>query len=334
MSNLNKVLGLCTCCLCLMVGNTALADYTGLVHVTKADDDTVNLCNNANGNSVPEPLDVCNVLAGFDNPVDRFLAVGDADITASNGVYFQHPFNFGATSPDCALITPFPDLICDSFVTIGYKCVPADAEDGTATDADFNADEFAFNGHVVGGWFNSAPYNGQGDAGNDPPNQNLHVLFLQLSVPTGESITGAINVFALINGEVLAFVDQAVECFVVDGCVPADCDDGDACTNDSCADGTCVNDPINCDDGNSCTDDSCDPDTGCAHEDVECPEGHVCEPETGECVEDEDPCECVNGRVAFCHIPPGNPARARTITTNCDALEDHLAHGDHCGPCE
>lgn len=309
MSNLNKILGLCACCLCLTAGNTALADYTGLVHVTKADDDTVDLCNNANGDFVAEPLDVCNILASFDHPDDRLLSVGNADITASNGFYFQHPLVSGSTSPSCTLLPSFPDMICDSFVTIGHAC--ATETDESATDAEFDADGFNSSGHVVGGWFNATPDNGQGDAGNDPPNQNLQVLLLQLSVPAGETITGTIDVFVVINGVVVAFSDQVIECFAGGECVPEDCDDGDLCT-----------------------DDFCDPDTGCTNEDIECPEGHVCEPATGDCVEDEDLCECVDGKVTFCHIPPGNAARARTITTNCDALEDHLGHGDLCGPCE
>ena len=49
---------------------------------------------------------------------------------------------------------------------------------------------------------------------------------------------------------------------------------------------------------------------------------------------DQDPCECVNGRVTLCHIPPGNLANARTITVGCAARDRHLAHGDTCGPCE
>ncbi|MCH8854376.1 MAG: hypothetical protein IID41_17250, partial [Planctomycetes bacterium] len=77
-----------------------------------------------------------------------------------------------------------------------------------------------------------------------------------------------------------------------------------------------------------------DSDTGCTHEDIECPKGQVCDPASGGCVEDQAPCECVNGRVTLCHIPPGNLAKARTITVGCVALDKHLAHGDHCGPCE
>ena len=41
-----------------------------------------------------------------------------------------------------------------------------------------------------------------------------------------------------------------------------------------------------------------------------------------------------DGRVTICHSPPGNPDNARTITVGVNAVPVHLAHGDHCGPCE
>jgi len=49
---------------------------------------------------------------------------------------------------------------------------------------------------------------------------------------------------------------------------PVSCDDGDACTFDSCdpASGGCVHSPVNCDDNNACTLDSCDPIAGCLHQ--------------------------------------------------------------------
>ena len=40
-----------------------------------------------------------------------------------------------------------------------------------------------------------------------------------------------------------------------------------------------------------------------------------------------------DGQATICHIPPGNPDNARTITVSANALPAHLAHGDHCGPC-
>ncbi len=47
------------------------------------------------------------------------------------------------------------------------------------------------------------------------------------------------------------------------------------------------------------------------------------------CVDDDG-----DGMVTICHIPPGNPANAHTITVSQNALPAHLAHGDSCGPCE
>lgn len=38
-------------------------------------------------------------------------------------------------------------------------------------------------------------------------------------------------------------------------------------------------------------------------------------------------------KVTICHIPPGNPANAHTITISANALPAHLAHGDNTGMC-
>jgi hypothetical protein len=66
-----------------------------------------------------------------------------------------------------------------------------------------------------------------------------------------------------------------------------ECDDGNACTLDSCADGTCVHsldDLAPCDDGDACTiSDECTA-GGCAGIEVSCPAGQSCEPESGLCV--------------------------------------------------
>lgn len=38
-------------------------------------------------------------------------------------------------------------------------------------------------------------------------------------------------------------------------------------------------------------------------------------------------------KVTICHIPPGNPGNAHTITISLNALQAHLAHGDTIGAC-
>ena len=81
--------------------------------------------------------------------------------------------------------------------------------------------------------------------------------------------------------------DPQSGCTHVNNTLP--CQDGDACTvGDHCADGECLSgDPADCDDGNSCTQDSCAPDKGCQHETI-----------FGQC-DDQNPCtindSCVNG---------------------------------------
>ena len=39
-------------------------------------------------------------------------------------------------------------------------------------------------------------------------------------------------------------------------------------------------------------------------------------------------------KVTICHVPPGNPDNAHTITVGAPAVPAHLAHGDSLGTCE
>ena len=47
------------------------------------------------------------------------------------------------------------------------------------------------------------------------------------------------------------------------------------------------------------------------------------------CVDDDG-----DGKVTICHILPGKPDNARTITVGVEASAAHLAHGDSCGSCD
>jgi hypothetical protein len=61
------------------------------------------------------------------------------------------------------------------------------------------------------------------------------------------------------------------------------CDDGDACTVDSCdAEDGCQHAVLSCDDGVACTADACDPGLGCSHLST-CAPGTVCDAGTGQC---------------------------------------------------
>jgi len=46
--------------------------------------------------------------------------------------------------------------------------------------------------------------------------------------------------------------------------------------------------------------------------------------------EDEDR---AGAKVTLCHMPPGNPGNAHTITVGGEAHKAHLAHGDTLGEC-
>jgi len=85
----------------------------------------------------------------------------------------------------------------------------------------------------------------------------------------------------------------------------ADCDDGIACTDNSCDCGRCQNPITNCDDDNPCTEDSCDPVAGCNHtaypDGTECgclDWGGDCRPPWLSCIGVCVPCHCT--RHAYC----------------------------------
>jgi hypothetical protein len=56
------------------------------------------------------------------------------------------------------------------------------------------------------------------------------------------------------------------------------------------------------------------------------------------CVEDApdtglETAELAQAKITICHLPPGNPANAQTITVGEPAVRAHLAHGDAIGAC-
>ncbi len=225
-------------CIFLTIVPSVSADYIGVTTVNKIDPDTEFLCVEGNGDFVPGPLTVCNVYAAFDDPDNVLLSLGNADLQVYNGanpdVFFQHPFNFTPLSPYCDYIPAFPDLICDSFVTIGIRCGcgPLCIRE-IITEDDFDAGEFSFNGHIVGGWSHSDPFNpSPGVAGLYP---DLQVLFLQSSVVQGLSLSGDIDIFWAehTGGDVYAEIAVPVECAATCGSCPTDSDgDGDTAAAD------------------------------------------------------------------------------------------------------
>lgn len=41
----------------------------------------------------------------------------------------------------------------------------------------------------------------------------------------------------------------------------------------------------------------------------------------------------VDSKTTLCHVPPGNPSKAHTITVSSSAVDAHMAHGDYIGEC-
>lgn len=83
-------------------------------------------------------------------------------------------------------------------------------------------------------------------------------------------------------------------CHPATGCVTEPntdaCEDGNACTtNDTCADGECVGGaPANCDDGDVCTIDTCELLAGCVSEFQDADDDDICDPEDN-CPQDANP---------------------------------------------
>ncbi len=120
------------------------------------------------------------------------------------------------------------------------------------------------------------------------------------------------------------FCETATGCINLE--VSTSCSDGDACTvGDECVDGVClVGAPADCDDLNPCTDDSCDPAVGCVSvaNDDQCDDANACT--------SGDHCEggwCVFDELEDCN--DDNPC----TDDSCDALQG-CAYQLNSNPCD
>jgi hypothetical protein len=110
------------------------------------------------------------------------------------------------------------------------------------------------------------------------------------------------------------------------------CDDGNACTTDSCNPATgCTTEPVVCNDGNACTTDSCNPATGCTTEPAVCNDGNACttdscNPATG-CT--TEPVVCNDGNA--CTTDSCNPATGCT-TEPVVCNDGNACTTDSCNP--
>lgn len=115
-------------------------------------------------------------------------------------------------------------------------------------------------------------------------------------------------------------------CWHVPNTVP--CNDGDACTShDACSKTICVSGPATlCDDGNACTDDSCDSSSGCIFTNNDanlCDDGNVCNG-----VEACNAGACVGGVALVCD--DANPC----TDDSCDLVDGCLYATDDANSCD
>lgn len=120
---------------------------------------------------------------------------------------------------------------------------------------------------------------------------------------------------------------------------PASCDDGDACTADSCDQdtGACVHSAMTCDDANICTTDSCDSATGCSNvaNTLPCSDGDPCTVgdhcEASSC--QSMPKDCADGDLCTedtCTAGTGECTHVDVVTPTCD--DGNACTEDTCVP--
>ena len=187
----------------LALASPAYADYVGLEVVIGSDE----ICQDP-----PANLEVCNIYAVFDNPADRLMGIGDVNISTTDPAgFFQHSWG-GDTAPGCSLIPLFPDVVCDSYVTMNVNC--AAGSDDSTTDPDFDSTLFNTGGGVAGGWFNFNPANTQG-----VPDAAGRILIAQFSYKQAKTASGTVDIHAKIGGSDPAFTFdlESFDCAVPGG---------------------------------------------------------------------------------------------------------------------
>ena len=140
-----------------------------------------------------EDVDVCHVFVRFRNPDDKLLVVGLATVVT------DAPDGFVQVSagqidedlpPDAAAIELAPELVCDTFVTIGRRDSPVGLGECSAVAPDFDSAAFSTSGRLVGSWYCDNPPSQQG-----VPAEDLSVLVAQFTVPAGAAVSGDISIF-------------------------------------------------------------------------------------------------------------------------------------------
>jgi hypothetical protein len=138
-----------------------------------------------------------------------------------------------------------------------------------------------------------------------------------------------------------SFLDDPENC----GSCGFSCDDGNACTVDTCAGGICQYANLSCDDNDACTHDFCDTSLGCQHQQITCDDDNPCTDNscnaaTG-CVYTTltgIPCSTGSGAAGTCSVGTCVANTTTTTTTRAplqceessDCGEDHVCVNGTC----
>ena len=176
------------------------------------------------GKANPYDIIVCNVYAVFDRPgEDRMEAVaGTANtplrIDVIGGVFYNTP-NVGSNyAPSTFLISIFPSLAYDSFVTIGVKAVGVNAQPkDNLTISPGYPPPVGSGKFTTSSGYGVTPLEAQGDP-FDPVHSfpgNGQILIAQFSTADGTGISGEFLIQYTSNG--VQFQQSAVSFFHVPG---------------------------------------------------------------------------------------------------------------------
>ena len=234
------------------------------------------------------------------NPHDRQIEVGvkfRSDVAGLvTGVrFYKDPTNTGAhtgslwssTGVELATAT-FTNETPSGWQDVSFASPVLIAANTTYTASYHTTTGYVFDGgYFQGSAVNNPPLHGLQDGADGP---NGVFVYDVHGFPTGGSLLSP-GTNWWVDVKFYATCDDGLYCNGVEFCnpslgcqpgTPPNCDDGIACTLDSCNEATdsCNHVPQNsaCDDGNPCTDDSCNPATGCAHTNntATCNDGNAC----------------------------------------------------------
>ncbi|MCH8967560.1 MAG: FG-GAP repeat protein [Planctomycetes bacterium] len=239
-------------------------------------------CDDAN----PCTADGCDPLVGCVNTPNDTNSCDDGDVCNGDETCLGGICQ-GGTPPDCDDANSCTDDACDAVA----GCVHTPNDTNSCDDGNVcNGDEACVSGICQAGTpLDCDDANPCTDDACDPLGGCVNTPNDLNSCDDGDVCNGAETcVGGICQAGALLDCDDLNPCTddicdSLDGCVntPNDansCDDGDVCNGDElCVGGTCqAGTPLDCDDLNACTDDTCDPSVGCVNEGIVCSDGDAC----------------------------------------------------------